>query len=98
LKNITLEEEGHDKKRLNDAIEATGLHEFIQTEPEGIGKLITENGKNISGGQQQRIALARALYKDASLYLLDEAFSELDEASVTVGLEQLRKLTQQGKT
>lgn len=98
LKNITLEENGHDKKRLNDAIEAAGLKEFIKSEPQGIEKLITENGKNISGGQQQRIALARALYKDASLYLLDEPFSELDDDSVTKGLEQLKKLSQQGKT
>jgi ABC-type bacteriocin/lantibiotic exporter with double-glycine peptidase domain len=39
----------------------------VETYPEGLEKMITENGKNISGGQQQRIAIARALYKKADL-------------------------------
>ena len=59
--------------------------------------MITENGKNISGGQQQRIAIARALYKDADLVLLDEPFNELDEASVVSILGHFREMADAGK-
>jgi ABC-type bacteriocin/lantibiotic exporter with double-glycine peptidase domain len=96
LKNITLEEE-HDTKRLSFAIAASGLQYLIDQYPEGVNTIITENGKNISGGQQQRIALARAFYKDADLILLDEPFNELDNASVTLLLLHLKNLADQGK-
>ena len=59
--------------------------------------MIMENGKNISGGQQQRIAIARALYKNADLILLDEPFNELDEESETMLLDHFHQLAQQGK-
>ena len=96
-RNITLEENGHDKTNLEYAIKAAGLDTFIAQFPEGLNKMITENGKNISGGQQQRITIARALYKNADLILLDEPFNELDEASEISLLEHFRKLAQQGK-
>jgi ABC-type bacteriocin/lantibiotic exporter with double-glycine peptidase domain len=48
---------------------------------DGLNEIITENGKNISGGQRQRITLARALYHDFDLLILDEAFSEMDDAA-----------------
>jgi len=70
----------------------------IDTIPEGLQKTITENGKNISGGQQQRIIIARALYKDADLIILDEPFNELDEESEISILKKLQGMTQNGKT
>ena len=97
LRNITLEEEGYNKENLHSALNISGLDRVITKFPEGIEKVITENGKNISGGQQQRIAIARALYKDASLILLDEPFNELDEAATHALLAHFRELAAAGK-
>ena len=96
-RNITLEEEKYYKKELQQAMEVSGLNEFLSKFPEGIEKTITENGKNISGGQQQRIAIARAIYKNADLILLDEPFNELDECSTISLLKHLRELSSGGK-
>jgi ABC-type bacteriocin/lantibiotic exporter with double-glycine peptidase domain len=97
LRNITLEEKGNNDESLQFAITVSGLNDFISKFPEGMEKIITENGKNISGGQQQRIIIARALYKNADLILLDEPFNELDEASTNSLLEHFRQLALAGK-
>jgi ABC-type bacteriocin/lantibiotic exporter with double-glycine peptidase domain len=97
LRNITLEEEGYNKKRLESALCLSGLDGFINRSSDGLNKMITENGKNISGGQQQRIAIARALYKDAELIFLDEPFNELDEASATLLSQRFKEIAATGK-
>jgi ABC-type bacteriocin/lantibiotic exporter with double-glycine peptidase domain len=97
LRNITLEEDSPDRDGLEFALKGSGLDKLVETYPEGLEKIITENGKNISGGQQQRIAIARALYKKADLILLDEPFNELDEASTLSILGYLKELCSRGK-
>ena len=97
LTNITLLEEGYDEDRLQFALSVSGLDEIIEQLPGGLQAKITENGKNISGGQRQRISLARALYKNADLIILDEPFSELDEASEERLLHRFRLLAAEGK-
>jgi len=97
LNNILLNETVYDLNRINTIIKITGLEDIISQYPEGINKIITENGKNISGGQRQRIIIARALYKNADLILLDEPFSELDNASENKLLNYCRSLAEAGK-
>ena len=96
-RNITLEEEAVSQPKLEFAIKIAGLTDLVSQSSEGCDKMIMENGKNISGGQQQRIAIARALYKTADMVLLDEPFNELDETAETALLEHCQKLAQQGK-
>jgi ABC-type bacteriocin/lantibiotic exporter with double-glycine peptidase domain len=96
-KNITLTDEATEEKKLNDIIKLTGLEELVNSDPQGINKLIMENGKNISGGQRQRIAIARALYKEAGLIILDEPFSELDDLSQECFLQHFKNLSESGK-
>jgi ABC-type transport system involved in cytochrome bd biosynthesis fused ATPase/permease subunit len=97
LRNITLQENNYNEKRLKQVLEISGLKELIDSTPEGLDKMIAENGKNISGGQQQRINIARALYKDAELILLDEPFNELDETSALSLVTYFNKLSSMGK-
>jgi ABC-type bacteriocin/lantibiotic exporter with double-glycine peptidase domain len=98
IRNITLEEDNHDAKQLQEALQISGLEKLIATFPEGLEKIITENGRNISGGQQQRIVIARALYKKADLILLDEPFNELDEEATNSMLEHFKQLAAGGKS
>jgi ABC-type bacteriocin/lantibiotic exporter with double-glycine peptidase domain len=97
LRNITLTQNDVNHQRLSEAIHLAGLEEFVNKTSGGLEKVIAENGKDISGGQQQRIALARALYKDADLILLDEPFNELDEASELSIIKSLQNIAAAGK-
>ena len=67
-----------DEKKFLNAIEAANLLEVIDNLPDGVETMVGERGIKISGGQQQRIAIARALYLDRKIIILDEATSSLD--------------------
>jgi ABC-type transport system involved in cytochrome bd biosynthesis fused ATPase/permease subunit len=96
LHNIVLDEQAGDPARLDDLIRKMGLQEFTGIFPEGLNKLLMENGKNISGGQRQRIAFARAMYKKADLVILDEPFNELDATAELEMLQHCRELAEMG--
>lgn len=70
-----------DEQRVLDALELADAKEFSSKLPEGIYTEMEEAGANLSGGQRQRIAIARAIYKHASLLIFDEATSALDNES-----------------
>lgn len=96
-KNITLSEQPYDSKKLNEVINFCGLDELVMGYENGVNEFIRESGKNISGGQRQRLMLARALYHDFDLLVLDEAFSEMDEQAERAILIRLKQLTRRGK-
>ncbi|RTL15421.1 MAG: lipid A export permease/ATP-binding protein MsbA [Burkholderiales bacterium] len=70
-----------DEARLEAALRAAHLWDFVQRLPEGVETPIGANGSKLSGGQRQRLAIARALYKDAPIWIFDEATSALDTES-----------------
>ena len=63
------------------AIKAAQLEDFVETLPDGLETMVGERGVRISGGQMQRIGIARALYHDPSVLVLDEATSALDSTT-----------------
>ena len=97
LKNVTLTDDIYDPAKLVDALNFSGFAGILEQYTDGIDKQITENGKNISGGQRQRLMLARALYHDFDLLVLDEPFGEIDDASEKEILNKLKSLAKKGK-
>ncbi|KAJ8668691.1 hypothetical protein QAD02_010354 [Eretmocerus hayati] len=70
--------EKYDEERYKEVIEACALREDIKRLPRHHETFIGENGVGLSGGQCARVNLARAIYKDADIYLLDDPFSAVD--------------------
>ncbi len=81
-----------DRKRVIDALEAANLTEMVHELPKGIETDVGDNGNQFSGGQRQRLAIARALYKNAPILILDEATSALDSESERKIQEAIERL------
>ena len=65
-------------KRCSEAADIAQASEFIFAKPEGLAAEISQGGTNVSGGQKQRLAIARALVKKPPIYIFDDSFSALD--------------------
>ena len=75
---FTLDDKSIDQAKLEKSCEQAQLSEFISTLKDGYDTKIGEKGMKISGGQQQRIGIARAVYNDTNVLFFDEATSALD--------------------
>ncbi len=74
------------------AAKAANVHDFIQNLPNGYETRVGERGMAVSGGERQRIALARAFLKDAPILVLDEPTSSVDNATETAIMEAMERL------
>lgn len=81
-----------DEDRVWKVLEEAQMKEFVQSQPEGINSQIGESGVRISGGQRQRLGIARALYHDPELLVFDEATSALDNDTETAIMEAVDAL------
>ncbi|KAL8752461.1 MAG: hypothetical protein Q9199_005733 [Rusavskia elegans] len=84
------------RANIEKAAEVAGIHTFISSLPRGYNTLIGEGGTGLSGGQAQRIAIARAVARKPMLMVLDEATSALDGESARGIRELVRRLRGQG--
>ena len=76
--NIAFGREGATEAEVEEAAKRACAHDFIMRLPQGYDRMVGEGGSTLSGGEKQRISIARALLKDAPVVLLDEATASLD--------------------
>ena len=95
--NIAAGEENPDPRRVVEVARLADAHGFISAMPLGYEQIIGERGSGLSGGQMQRVCIARALYHDPRVLILDEATSALDTQSEANILDNMQDLLE-GRT
>ena len=96
--NIKYAKENATEKEVYQAAKLSFCDEFIQNLPDKYDTLIGENGVRLSGGEKQRLSIARAMMKNSSIILLDEATSSLDSETENKIQEALKVLTKNKTT
>ena len=96
--NIKYANENATDEEINEVAKLSHCDEFINNLPNKFETLIGENGVRLSGGEKQRLSIARAMLKKSSIILLDEATSSLDSETETKIQEALRILTKNKTT
>lgn len=96
--NILYAKHNGTMKEIEEAAKIAGLHDFILSLPDKYDTLVGKFGLQLSGGQRQKIAIARAVLKNSQIMIFDEATSALDQISEQLIKESVRKLTNSGKS
>lgn len=92
--NIRFGEPDAPMEKVIEAAKKARCHDFIMSLPDGYDTIIGEGGASLSGGEKQRISIARAIMKDSPIIILDEATANVDpenEAELTKAIEELTK-------
>lgn len=98
IENIALGDFEPDMQKIMQLCDQLGIKDFIEKLPNAYLTLIGEHGVSLSGGEKQRIAIARALYKNPEILIFDEATSSLDSISEKYVKRTLSALAKEGKT
>jgi len=96
--NIAYGKPGSSKADIVAAAKAAYIHDFIESLPNGYGTMVGERGLKLSGGEKQRVAIARTLLKNPALLIFDEATSALDSKAEQAIQEQLREIARDRTT
>jgi len=91
--NLLFADENATDETLKMAIQVAQAEEFVAAKPEGLQTEIAQGGMNVSGGQKQRLAIARALVKKPPVFIFDDSFSSLDFKTDAALRQALRKQT-----
>jgi len=93
--NLRYARPGATAAELRSAAEAANISDFIDSLPEGMSTRVGERGYRLSGGEKQRVAIARVILKNPSILILDEATSHLDARSEALVQEALERIMEQ---
>ena len=95
LENISYGENGKEKSKelISKAIEVAQAKEFVDKMDNKEYSLIAQGGTNISGGQKQRLSIARAIAREPEIYIFDDSFSALDYKTDSTLRHELKKYT-----
>jgi ABC-type multidrug transport system fused ATPase/permease subunit len=96
--SLSLPDRSADPAKVLEAAKKAQLHDFIASLPTGYDTYVGERGVRLSGGQRQRLGIARAIYKNAPIFVLDEATSALDEVTESAIMAALEELRREGRT
>lgn len=95
--NIKVAKENATRQEVEEAAKKASIHDFIMSLPKGYDTMLAELGDSISGGERQRIGLARAFLHNGNIILLDEPTSNIDSLNESVILNSIKKESD-GKT
>ena len=93
--NLRYADENATDSTIENALEVSQAKEFVSKMPSGIEEAISQGGTNVSGGQKQRLSIARALVKNADIYIFDDTFSALDYHTDALLREALNKMVKE---
>lgn len=96
--NLRYADDNASEELIETALEVSQAKEFVDRMPERLNEPIAQGGTNVSGGQKQRLSIARALVKNAQVYIFDDSFSALDYATDARLREALNKLIEKTRS
>ncbi|TWC62772.1 ABC transporter ATP-binding protein/permease [Herbaspirillum sp. SJZ099] len=96
--NIAYGKPGASREQIVAAARAAYIHEFIESLPDGYATMVGERGLKLSGGEKQRVAIARTLLKDPAILIFDEATSALDSRAEQAIQQQLAEIARERTT
>ena len=96
--NIQYAQPGAEANDIERSAEHANIHEFIESLPDGYQTTVGERGLKLSGGEKQRVAIARVILKNPKILVFDEATSSLDSKSEQVILQSLKEIAESHTT